>query len=32
MLAVFENLYPKNSIYNIYDNLNNKINYPKDTI
>jgi hypothetical protein len=32
MLAVFDNLYPKNSIYNIYDNLNNKINFPKDTI
>lgn len=32
MLAVFDNLYPPNSIFTIYENLDNKINYPNNEI
>ncbi len=30
MLAVFDNLHSKNSLLDIYDKLNNKINYPNE--
>ena len=32
MLAVFDNLYPPNSIFTIYENLDNKINYPNNIL